>query len=51
MKFDLLTGGEEIKIAIFAMGFFQFYDIKVSLKQAPGRNYENAIFRTGKMPL
>ena len=59
IKFDLLTGGQEIKPAIeycifssyflvsitFGDGFFHFQHNEVSLKQAPGHNHENTIFQ------
>ena len=56
MKFGLLTGGQEIKLAIlveiclFSWCFFASItfgdgqDNKVSLKQASGHNNENRIF-------
>ena len=35
----------------FGDGFFQFQDInKVSLKQVPGHNHENTIFKPGECP-
>ena len=60
MKFGLLTGSQEIKLAIlikfdfsscYFVCFFQFQDDKVSLKQASDHHHENTIFQPGQVPL
>ena len=57
-RIDFVTGGQEINISIlvefssyffafitFDHFFFLFQDNKANLKQAPGHNHENTIFR------
>ena len=60
IKFDFLTGGQEIKsanlvklfVAFTTLGVFvfQFQDNEASLKKAPGHDHENTIFRPRQRP-
>ena len=54
IKFDFVTGGQEIKVTIlvdFGEFLFIFQEKLASLKQAPGHNHENTMYQPGECAL